>query len=290
MNTCENCENIINSLVKENDDEYLNLKNIYDKLIMEKTFVKNYSYLLMNILFFLINNYIGVLNFGTNLNFKDLINEHIDYMNILIENSNFILKDKNENISFEMIKDIYHIKDGQIYFKKMYFNEINNKLEYNLEIPKKTNNINETFIYFYDFEEIYKLKNFEESGHHCDDLINFLNNELENIQKDKKIKKTFLNDIIILRNKFLNIIKNFIYIENELYHLNINNFGIRTWEKKKYFIKIIWGNMIHDKLIQKKILSDIIREINKEGKINLKFSDNNVFCAGINYLGWEKID
>ena len=121
MNTCENCENIINSLVKENDDEYLNLKNIYDKLIMEKTFVKNYSYLLMNILFFLINNYIGVLNCGTNLNFKDLINEHIDYMNILIENSNFILKDKNENISFEMIKDIYHIKDGQIYFKKMYF-------------------------------------------------------------------------------------------------------------------------------------------------------------------------
>ena len=237
MNTCENCENIINSLVKENDDEYLNLKNIYDKLIMEKTFVKNYSYLLMNILFFLINNYIGVLNCGTNLNFKDLINEHIDYMNILIENSNFILKDKNENISFEMIKDIYHIKDGQIYFKKMYFNEINNKLEYNLEIPKKTNNINETFIYFYDFEEIYKLKNFEESGHHCDDLINFLNNELENIQKDKKIKKTFLNDIIILRNKFLNIIKNFIYIENELYHLNINNFGIRTWEKKNILLK-----------------------------------------------------
>ena len=89
MNTCESCDYIVQKLICENKNEYSKLRNIYNNVINEKNLIKNYSYLLMNILFFLINNYIGIINCEKYFIDKEIIQENIDRINLLIESLHF---------------------------------------------------------------------------------------------------------------------------------------------------------------------------------------------------------
>ena len=281
MNTCCHCKNIVKNLEIENNVEYSCYLNVFKEVNNEKTNIKNYSYLLMNILFFLINNYIGVISCEKYSINKEILQEHIDSMNLLIETCNFF---DVENINFKMIKDIYHKQDNKIYFKKIIYDDSTKKLKYKLEIPSleniKNNNNRDVF---YE-ENIYKRKKFFEKNHKCNDIINFLNKELETIQKLIEHNEKVLEKILEMKKNFSDLIKKFIYIEDRLYR-NYN-----PLKKEKYFIKIIWGNLICERIIQKNILCDIIQKINKESGLNLKFLDNNIYCPGLNYLGWEKID
>ena len=136
MNTCCHCKNIVKNLEIENNIEYSCYLNVFKEVNNEKTNIKNYSYLLMNILFFLINNYIGVISCEKYSINKEILQEHIDSMNLLIETCNFF---DVENINFKMIKDIYHKQDNKIYFKKIIYDDSTKKLKYNLEIPSLEN-------------------------------------------------------------------------------------------------------------------------------------------------------
>ena len=183
-----------------------------------------------------------------------------------------------------MIRDIYHSKCGIITFKKILYNSKTKKLEYTLKKPIKNSKMIKEY---FKTNEIYKHIEFKEKHHNCCDLINFLNDELDNIQNDIERQEKSFDEMVKNRDKIFETIKNLIYIENDLYK------SYKPLKKDKYFIKIIWGNMFTDRIIQKTLLNDIICDINKENKIYLKIldiSNNNIFYSGIYYLGWELID
>ena len=153
MNTCINCKTIIDDLIEENNKEYDSLKIIYNLLSVERTILKNNSYLMMNILFFLINNYIGVITCENYLMNEEILNSHIEFMNLLIEKCNFILIYEKENINFELINEIYHLKDDKIYFKKIKYNTEKNKIEYTLEEPLERDDID---MKLWNIDDIYE--------------------------------------------------------------------------------------------------------------------------------------
>ena len=282
MNTCINCKTIVDNLIEENNKEYDSLKIIYNMLSVERTILKNNSYLMMNILFFLINNYIGVITCENYLMNEEILNSHIEFMNLLIEKCNFILIYEKENINFELINEIYHLKDDKIYFKKIKYNTEKNKIEYTLEEPLERDDID---MKLWNIDDIYERKEFiNKKEHNCNELIDFMNNELEDIQHDKLKHELKKKEIFKIRDKISIIIKNLIYIENKLCKI------YSPIKKNKYFIKIIWGNNISDKIIQKNLLFDIIKKINCEKGIYLEILETNVFNKETNYLGWESID
>ena len=103
------------------------------------------------------------------------------------------------------------------YILKIKYNKEKNKIEYTLEEPLERDNIE---MKLWNIDDIYKRKEFiNKKEHNCNELIDFMNNELEEIQNEKLKYELRKKEIFKIREKLSVIIKNLIYIENKLYKI-----------------------------------------------------------------------
>ena len=285
-NICIHCNEMIHSLNEENNDYYNyidELKNDIQKLKIENN---SYESLLINIIFFIGNNYINIAEdflhfyYDENLDIqKELFKKSIDTINTTVEKISY---NKYVNdINFTMIIDIFHNDNQNFTYKEFVISENYNSLGINFNIKDFVNSINLTNNFSEIYESIIDIKefNYEEfvfsDEHKCFESIDKLNNDLDIIQKNIKELEFHKKNLIKENNNYKNVIKNVIIGE---IILNRKYFPLK---KEKYFIKTIWGRKHY--INQIKLIHKCIREISDDNFLNIKYS----IYENVYDFGWE---
>ena len=275
---CEHCSYVIHHLNLENN----HYKNIFEKLNNDIKCLElnnlSYDNLLLNILFILINKYIGNLKDFLHIVYLEKKVKQIDCLRDSINKLNYdILKVYHSkyffnNITFNMVSDIFHKAPDNIVYKKIFL--INHDmcnlygLNYVItgvdimvdnEIPvNKDITLNKTKVYksFIDYNYSY--------NHICSDNIEKNNSDLNILQGNITIAeshKKYLTDSIITKK---NLIKNIILGERMIC---LNNKLYDPCE-----IKILWERSTRNTQIQ--LLKDIITELKDLVTIDYVFYKN----------------
>lgn len=254
----------------KNIDLFINY-NIFKKKYndIDKSFIKN-VYLNKNNNFYIYINFI--LN-NTNFlyNFKDFIKSFNNFdLSIYLKNSENLIKN-----NYDIVKELV-LKKTKINYK---YDEKNNL---NIDFIKNYynyNNLNERDLYLlsYNSNFIYNFEVFEKKYDINIYFIKLFNNLLKNdkysliIEKIKKEKEKYNLDYLNFKNKYINLISNFIDFNNSEYleYLNrINN----NQELINFFSDDIYKLNINKNYIGRKnvfIIEEVLIDL-KRSKPNLK--------------------